>query len=89
MEPNLNLPPILPPGTQVVTEADACSVSGSVVHPRGAVGVIVQAPGDPWQDATRVDPSLLGGIKVKVGSRLFDASLRSKLDSLKFALKRA
>jgi F-type H+-transporting ATPase subunit delta len=26
---------------------------------------------------------------VKVGSRLFDASLKSKLDSLKFALKRA
>jgi F-type H+-transporting ATPase subunit delta len=38
---------------------------------------------------TRVDPSLLGGIKVRVGSRLFDASLKSKLDSLKFALKRA
>ena len=38
---------------------------------------------------TRVDPAILGGIKVKVGSRLFDASLRSKLDSLKFALKRA
>ena len=38
---------------------------------------------------TRVDPALLGGIKVQVGSRLFDASLRSKLDSLKFALKRA
>jgi len=36
-----------------------------------------------------VDPSILGGLKVKVGSRLFDASLRSKLDSLKFALKRA
>lgn len=39
--------------------------------------------------STRVDPSLLGGLKVRVGSRLFDASLRSKLDSLKFALKRA
>jgi F-type H+-transporting ATPase subunit delta len=38
---------------------------------------------------TRVDPSLLGGIKVRVGSRLFDSSLKSKLDSLKFALKRA
>ena len=38
---------------------------------------------------TRIDPSILGGIKVRVGSRLFDASLRSKLDSLKFALKRA
>ena len=38
---------------------------------------------------TRVDPSILVGIKVQVGSRLFDASLRAKLDSLKFALKRA
>lgn len=38
---------------------------------------------------TRVDPAILGGIKVQVGSRLFDASLKSKLDSLKFALKRA
>ena len=38
---------------------------------------------------TRVDPALLGGLKVRVGSRLFDASLKTKLDSLKFALKRA
>ena len=38
---------------------------------------------------TRVDPSILGGLKVRVGSRLFDASLKSKLDTLKFALKRA
>lgn len=37
----------------------------------------------------QVDPALLGGLKVRVGSRLFDASLKSKLDSLKFALKRA
>ena len=43
---------------------------------------------DP-QIETHVDPALLGGIKVRVGSRLYDASLKSKLDSLKFALKRA
>lgn len=39
--------------------------------------------------STRVDPAVLGGLKVRVGSRLFDASLKTKLDSLKFALKRA
>lgn len=39
--------------------------------------------------ATSVDPAILGGLKVRVGSRLFDASLKTKLDSLKFALKRA
>lgn len=38
---------------------------------------------------TRVDPTLLGGLKVKVGSKLFDASLKTKLDQMKFALKRA
>ena len=43
---------------------------------------------DP-QIETRVDPAILGGLKVRVGSRLYDASLKSKLDSLKFALKRA
>jgi F-type H+-transporting ATPase subunit delta len=43
---------------------------------------------DPIIEA-RVDPALLGGLKVRVGSRLYDASLKSKLDSLKFALKRA
>lgn len=37
----------------------------------------------------RVDPAILGGIKVKVGSRLFDASVKSRLDQLKFALQRA
>ena len=37
----------------------------------------------------RVDPSILGGLKIKVGSKLFDASLRTKLDQMKFALKRA
>lgn len=38
---------------------------------------------------TRIDPAILGGLKVRVGSRLYDASLKTKLDSLKFALKRA
>ncbi|MHB8530014.1 MAG: F0F1 ATP synthase subunit delta [Caulobacteraceae bacterium] len=43
---------------------------------------------DPAIEA-RVDPAILGGLKVKVGSRLYDASLKSKLDSMTFALKRA
>ena len=35
----------------------------------------------------QVDPSLLGGMVVKVGSRLVDSSLRSKLDRLQLAMK--
>jgi F-type H+-transporting ATPase subunit delta len=48
-----------------------------------------QALGKEPQIEARVDPAILGGIKVRVGSRLYDASLKSKLDSLKYALKRA
>lgn len=56
---------------------------------KGVQAALRQALGKAPEITTRVDPAILGGIKVKVGSRLFDASLRSKLDSLKFALKRA
>jgi F-type H+-transporting ATPase subunit delta len=35
----------------------------------------------------RVDPNLLGGIVVKVGSRMIDSSLRTKLNNLKVAMK--
>jgi F-type H+-transporting ATPase subunit delta len=35
----------------------------------------------------RVDTSLLGGLVVKVGSRMVDTSLRTKLNSLKVAMK--
>lgn len=35
----------------------------------------------------KVDPSLLGGLVVKVGSRMVDASLRSKLHRLQIAMK--
>jgi F-type H+-transporting ATPase subunit delta len=34
----------------------------------------------------RVDPSLLGGLVVKVGSRMIDSSLKTKLQNLKVAL---
>jgi len=36
---------------------------------------------------TKVDPTLLGGLIVKMGSRMIDSSLRTKLNSLKTAMK--
>ncbi len=36
-----------------------------------------------------VDPSLLGGLIVKMGSRMIDSSLRTKLSNLKIAMKGA
>lgn len=35
----------------------------------------------------KVDPALIGGLIVKVGSRMIDGSLRTKLNSLKLAMK--
>lgn len=34
-----------------------------------------------------VDPSLLGGLIVKIGSRMVDSSIRTKLNSMKIAMK--
>jgi F-type H+-transporting ATPase subunit delta len=36
---------------------------------------------------THVEPQLLGGLVLKVGSRMIDSSLRNKLDSLRAAMK--
>jgi len=62
-----------------LTEAQSKALAASL---RTALGK------DP-EIETKVDPAILGGLKVRVGSRLYDASLKSRLDSLKFALKRA
>ncbi len=35
----------------------------------------------------RVDPSLIGGLVVRIGSRLFDASIKTKLNRLEAAMK--
>lgn len=43
--------------------------------------------GKDVQVNTRVDPALLGGLVVKVGSRMIDSSLRTKLGNLKVAMK--
>jgi len=47
---------------------------------RGTVGKDVQI-------TAKVDPALLGGLVVKIGSRMIDSSLRTKLNSLKTAMK--
>jgi F-type H+-transporting ATPase subunit delta len=37
----------------------------------------------------KVDPSIIGGLIVKLGSRMVDSSLRTKLNSIKYAMKEA
>jgi F-type H+-transporting ATPase subunit delta len=37
----------------------------------------------------KIDPSIIGGLVVKLGSRMIDSSLRTKLNSIKHAMKEA
>ncbi len=73
----------------VVSAEVTTALKLTAAQTKGIKAALAQALGKDPEITTRVDPSILGGLKVRVGSRLFDASLRSKLNSLKFALKRA
>jgi F-type H+-transporting ATPase subunit delta len=73
----------------VVAAQVTTAIPLSPAQTTGLAAALRQALGKDPEIETRVDPAILGGLKVRVGSRLYDASLKSKLDSLKFALKRA
>jgi F-type H+-transporting ATPase subunit delta len=73
----------------VVSAQVTTAIALTAAQSKGLQAALRQALGKDPEIETRVDPSILGGVKVRVGSRLYDASLKSKLDSLKFALKRA
>ena len=87
----------LPLDTAVALAAQVLDAVGGVILELGpGSGVLaadlygeLKALGKAPEMTARVDPSILGGLKVKVGSKLFDASLKTKLDQMKFALKRA
>jgi len=48
-----------------------------------------QVTGKDVQVDVQVDPAIIGGLIVKVGSRMVDSSLRTKLNAIKFAMKEA
>ena len=62
------------------TELDASNVDALKAALKKAMGKDVKI------NAT-VDPTLIGGLIVKVGSRMIDTSLRTRLNSLKIAMK--
>jgi F-type H+-transporting ATPase subunit delta len=45
--------------------------------------------GKDVQVDVKVDPAIIGGLIVKVGSRMVDSSLRTKLNSIRLAMKEA
>jgi len=71
--------------TAYVTVADALS-DARMGEIRDTLKTVT---GKDVQIDVTIDPSIIGGLKVKVGSRMVDASLRTKLNSIKFAMKEA
>lgn len=71
--------------TAVVTSAQPLSET----HRERLVEALRQATGGEVALETRVDASLIGGLVVRLGSRMVDSSLRSKLQRLQLALKGA
>lgn len=57
---------------------------GQIVDLKAALKASI---GRDVQLTTSVDPSILGGLVVKVGSRMLDNSLKTKLSNLKIAMK--
>lgn len=52
------------------------------------VAALTAVMGGQARVEVRIDPMLLGGLVVKVGSRMVDSSLRTKLQRLQLAMKR-
>ena len=75
--------------TGMIAAEVTTAVALSAKQLEGVKAQLRQSLGKDPEIETRVDPTILGGLKVKVGSRLYDASLKTRLDQLKFALKRA
>lgn len=62
---------------QALTETQAAALAAA----------LKQAVGKEVAVEAKVDPSLLGGLIVKVGSRMVDSSIRTKLQRLQLAMK--
>jgi F-type H+-transporting ATPase subunit delta len=52
-------------------------------------GALKEVAGAEIDMRVRIDPSLIGGLVVQIGSRMIDASLRTKLNSIRLAMQGA
>lgn len=67
---------------EVVSAASLTEVQASAL-----AAALKQVVGKDVTVEARVDPSILGGLIVKVGSRMVDSSVRTKLQRLQLAMK--
>ncbi|MDR3300099.1 MAG: F0F1 ATP synthase subunit delta [Candidatus Accumulibacter sp.] len=69
---------------------DALIVSAFPINKHALAALLKQLEahfGGRLQGRVEVDPALIGGVRVTVGDRIFDASVRGKLDAMTTALK--
>ncbi|MEO1039194.1 MAG: F0F1 ATP synthase subunit delta [Pseudomonadota bacterium] len=72
------------------TSADVASADPLTAAQLKELGTALKsALGRDVEVRTEVRPELIGGLIVKVGSRMFDSSLRTKLDGVRKAMKEA
>jgi F-type H+-transporting ATPase subunit delta len=71
--------------TAEVTVAEKLNES----HLGALKAALEQVTGKEVDLAVQVDPSIIGGLVVKLGSRMVDSSLRTKLQAIKHAMKEA
>jgi F-type H+-transporting ATPase subunit delta len=69
--------------TAHVTAAEALSE----VHQNEIRDTLHAVTGKDVRIEVKIDPSIIGGLVVKLGSRMVDSSLRTKLNALKHAMK--
>lgn len=74
-------------GTQVAKVTSAAKLSAADLSALKAK--LKKSAGRTVTVETTVDPELLGGFVVQIGSRLYDNSLKTKLEDLRLALKDA
>lgn len=74
-------------GQQIVTVTTAHSLNDT--QRTQLVARLTEAGYSGIRLSERVDPTVLGGLVVRIGSRLYDNSIKSKLQRLQFAMKGA
>ena len=74
-------------GTQVAKVTSAAKLTAAQIT--AIKSQLKKTLGRPVDVETSVDPDLIGGFVVRIGSRLYDSSLKTKLEDLRLALKEA
>ena len=74
-------------GQQIVTVTTAHSLNDT--QRAQLVARLTEAGYSGIRLSERLDPTVLGGLVVRIGSRLYDKSIKSKLQRLQFAMKGA